>query len=93
MMDVLGRSTTEYGLWFILVSAAFMVGNLVAGRFSARIGLDRMVLTGSLLGVAGAGLAFALLLGGFWMPLALFGPIMAVGSATALPCPMPRPAR
>ena len=79
MMDVLGRSATEYGLWFILVSAAFMVGNLVAGRFSARIGLDRMVLTGSLLGVAGAGLAFALLLAGFWMPLALFGPIMAVG--------------
>ena len=87
MMNVLGRSATEYGLWFILVSAAFMTGNLVAGRFSARIGLDRMVLTGSLLGVAGAGLAFALLLAGFWMPLALFGPIMAVGLGNGFAVP------
>jgi DHA1 family bicyclomycin/chloramphenicol resistance-like MFS transporter len=87
MMDVLGRSATEYGLWFILVSAAFMVGNLVAGRFSARIGLDRMVLAGCLLGVAGAGLAFALLLAGFWVPLALFGPIMAVGLGNGFAVP------
>jgi DHA1 family bicyclomycin/chloramphenicol resistance-like MFS transporter len=87
MMDVLGRSATEYGLWFILVSAAFMAGNLVAGRFSARIGLDRMVLTGSLLGVAGAGLAFTLLLAGYWMPLALFGPIMAVGLGNGFAVP------
>jgi MFS transporter, DHA1 family, multidrug resistance protein len=87
MMDVLGRSATEYGLWFILVSAAFMAGNLVAGRFSARIGLDRMVLTGSILGVAGAGVAFALLLAGFWMPLALFGPIMAVGLGNGFAVP------
>ena len=87
MMDVLGRSATEYGLWFILVSAAFMAGNLVAGRFSARIGLDRMVLTGSVLGVAGAGAAFALLLAGYWMPLALFGPIMAVGLGNGFAVP------
>ena len=87
MMNVLGRSATEYGLWFILVSAAFMAGNLVAGRFSARIGLDRMVLTGSILGVAGASVACALLLAGFWMPLALFGPIMAVGLGNGFAVP------
>jgi DHA1 family bicyclomycin/chloramphenicol resistance-like MFS transporter len=87
LIDVLGRSATEYGLWFILVSAAFMVGNLIAGRFSRRIGLDRMVLTGSLLGVGGAGLAFALLLCGVWTPLALFGPMMAVGLGNGLAVP------
>jgi DHA1 family bicyclomycin/chloramphenicol resistance-like MFS transporter len=87
MMNVLGRSATEYGLWFILVSAAFMAGNLVAGRFSADIGLDRMVLAGSLLGVTGAGLALVLLLGGAWTPLALFGPLMAVGLGNGLAVP------
>ena len=46
-----------------------------------------MVLTGSLLGVAGAGLCFALLLAGFWMPLALFGPIMAVGLGNGFAVP------
>jgi DHA1 family bicyclomycin/chloramphenicol resistance-like MFS transporter len=87
MINVLGRSATEYGLWFILVSAAFMAGNLVAGRYSPRIGLDRMVLTGSLLAVAGAGLALALLLGGAWTPLALFGPMMAVGLGNGFAVP------
>jgi DHA1 family bicyclomycin/chloramphenicol resistance-like MFS transporter len=87
MMNVLGRRATEYGLWFILVSAAFMAGNLVAGRFSARIGLDRMVLAGALLAVTGAGLALALLLGGAWTPLALFGPMMAVGLGNGFSVP------
>ena len=87
MIDVLGRSATEYGLWFILVSAAFMAGNLVAGRFSARIGLDRMVLTGSLFAVAGATTASVLLLGGAWTPLALFGPMMAVGLGNGFSVP------
>ena len=87
MMNVLGRPATEYGLWFILVSAAFMAGNLVAGRFSARIGLDRMVLAGALLALTGAGLALALLLGGAWTPLALFGPMMAAGLGNGFSVP------
>ena len=87
MMNVLGRPATEYGLWFILVSAAFMAGNLVAGRFSARIGLDRMVLAGALLALTGAVLALALLLGGAWTPLALFGPMMAAGLGNGFSVP------
>jgi DHA1 family bicyclomycin/chloramphenicol resistance-like MFS transporter len=87
MMNVLRRPATEYGLWFILVSAAFMAGNLVAGRFSARIGLDRMVLIGALLALTGAGLALALLLGGAWTPLALFGPMMAAGLGNGFSVP------
>jgi DHA1 family bicyclomycin/chloramphenicol resistance-like MFS transporter len=87
MMNVLGRSATEYGLYFILVSVAFMAGNLVAGRISARVGLDRMVLAGALLALAGAGLALALLLGSTWTPLALFGPMMAVGLGNGFSVP------
>ena len=87
MMNVLGRSATEYGLWFILISAAFMAGNLIAGRISTRVGLDRMVLAGSLLAAAGAGLAFVLLLGSTWAPLALFGPMMAAGVGNGLSVP------
>jgi DHA1 family bicyclomycin/chloramphenicol resistance-like MFS transporter len=87
MINVLGRSATEYGLWFILISAAFMAGNLIAGRISTRVGLDRMVLAGSLLAAAGAGLAFVLLLGSTWAPLALFGPMMAAGVGNGLSVP------
>jgi len=87
MINVLGRSATEYGLWFILVSIAFMAGNLVAGRISGRMGLDRMVLAGSLLAVAGAGLTFALLLAASWAPLALFAPMMAVALGNGFSVP------
>jgi DHA1 family bicyclomycin/chloramphenicol resistance-like MFS transporter len=87
MINVLGRPATEYGLWFILVSAAFMTGNLVSGRFSARIGLDRMVFAGAVLALTGAGLALALLLGGAWTPLALFGPMMAAGLGNGFSVP------
>ena len=86
MMNVLGRSATEYGLWFILVSAAFMVGNLVAGRFSAGSASIAWCSPAPARGRRrGAGLA--LLLGGFWVPLALFGPIMAVGLGNGFAVP------
>lgn len=49
MIDVLGRSVTEYGFYFILISLGFMAGNLVAARLSPRTGLDRMILCGSML--------------------------------------------
>ena len=44
MLDILDRPATEYGLWFIIVSVGFMVGNFFAARLTARVGLDRMVL-------------------------------------------------
>lgn len=44
MLTVLRRPASEYGLLFILISGAFMVGNFIAGRYSARIGSDRMIL-------------------------------------------------
>jgi hypothetical protein len=32
MIDVLGRSAAEYGLYFILVSIGYMAGNFTAAR-------------------------------------------------------------
>jgi DHA1 family bicyclomycin/chloramphenicol resistance-like MFS transporter len=87
MIDVLGRSATEYGLYFILVSAGFMAGNLLAARITARVGLDRMILIGSVLGLAGTLLVLALLLGWGWLPLALFGPMLAAAFANGLTIP------
>jgi DHA1 family bicyclomycin/chloramphenicol resistance-like MFS transporter len=49
MIDMLGRSATEYGLYFILVSGGFMAGNLLAARITLRVGIDRMILAGTAL--------------------------------------------
>jgi DHA1 family bicyclomycin/chloramphenicol resistance-like MFS transporter len=87
MVDILGRPATEYGLWFIVVSVAFMAGNFGAARLTPRIGLDRIVLLGSALVLLGALLAAGLLIRGPWTPGALFGPMMLVtfGNGLAIP--------
>jgi len=48
---VMERSASSYGLFFIVVSLAFMLGNFIAGRISERVGVERMVLIGSSLAV------------------------------------------
>jgi DHA1 family bicyclomycin/chloramphenicol resistance-like MFS transporter len=74
MVEVLGRPPSEYGLMFVMVSAAFMGGNFVAARMNRRIGLDRMIVIGSIGVLLGCGtlLAFAIL--GYITPFSLFLP-------------------
>ncbi len=87
MIDVLGRPATEYGLWFIVVSVGYMAGNFTAARITRRVGLDRMVVLGSLLASAGTGLALGLLIALPWAPVLLFGPMMLASFASGLATP------
>lgn len=84
---VMGEPASVYGIFFIAISAAFMVGNFIAGRLSERIGVERMVLIGSWLALTGTvvSLLSFLLLG--WTPWALFGPgaLLAFGNGLAMP--------
>jgi DHA1 family bicyclomycin/chloramphenicol resistance-like MFS transporter len=84
MADVLHRPATEYGLWFVAMPATFMAGNMIAMQVSGRFGIDRMVLAGSLLGLAGAGLGLALIAAGLFSPLVLFGPTLLVSVSHGL---------
>ncbi len=43
VIGIMARSSAEYGLWFILTSGGFMLGNFIAARFSQRYGVDAMV--------------------------------------------------
>jgi DHA1 family bicyclomycin/chloramphenicol resistance-like MFS transporter len=87
MIDILDRPATEYGLYFIVVSLGFMSGNFAAARITRRVGLDRMVVIGSVLVVVGTLLATALLASGMWTTLALIGPMIVVtfGNGLAIP--------
>lgn len=46
-------SPTEYGIWFISHSIAYMIVNWLTGRFSRRIGSARMIWTGYYLALFG----------------------------------------
>jgi DHA1 family bicyclomycin/chloramphenicol resistance-like MFS transporter len=87
MIDILDRPATEYGVYFIVVSVGFMAGNFAAAQLTTRVGLDRMVLIGSCLVLAGTVLATVVLAGWSWTPIALIGPMMLTtfGNGLAIP--------
>jgi DHA1 family bicyclomycin/chloramphenicol resistance-like MFS transporter len=87
MVDVLGRSPMEYGFWFVAVSAGYMLGNFLSGRFTKKIGIDRMILAGACITLIGGLLCLAAALSGFLSPATLFVPmsLAAIGNGLTIP--------
>jgi len=77
-IEVMKLSPVAYGLWFILVSLGYFLGNFASGRFSERVGVDGMILIGSLLALAGVLVAAVAALLGQLSPAMLFIPMMVV---------------
>ena len=87
MTMVMGRAASEYGLMFIMVTGAYMIGNFVAGRHSARFGGDRMILLGSAMAFLTILAMLILMLAGVWSPWALFLPTAAAAFAQGMAMP------
>jgi MFS transporter, DHA1 family, multidrug resistance protein len=87
MVDVLGRTPLEYGLWFILISLAYMAANFASGRLTQRIGIDRMITLGNTITMGGGLLALAAAVTGYLTPLTLFLPmsLAAFGNGLTIP--------
>ncbi len=49
MTGVLGRSASEYGIWFLSVSGVFVVGTFASTRLLRRFGVDRLIIAGTIL--------------------------------------------
>ncbi len=87
MESVMGRPAQEYGFWFLLLAGGYTLGNLTSTRYSSRLGVDGMILRGSLIAAAGT-LAMAGLTGaGWWVPMALFLPMTIVTYSSGLAAP------
>jgi DHA1 family bicyclomycin/chloramphenicol resistance-like MFS transporter len=87
VIDVLRMDKSDYGLWFISVAGAYMLGNFLSGRLSQRVGLDRMVLAGNLLSLAGVVLMLVLALVFPPSIAALFVPMAIASIANGLTLP------
>ena len=85
--QVLGLSPSAFGFYFGFVSAGYVVGNFLSGRYATRIGLAGMMLWGGLVATAGVGLALVLLAAGIVSPVAFFGAILFVGVGNGLLLP------
>ena len=76
---------SDYGLWFAMVGIGYLAGNLVAGRFSARVGAVRMIHWGLVPLAFGVVMLWAL--SGSTHPLALFLPMQMFAFSNGMSLP------
>ena len=86
-INVLERPPTEFGLFFILISAGFMAGTFMTARLGQRIGLDPMMRIGSGLAVLFGIVMLAFVEAGIWSPWTIFLPGMGMAFANGLSMP------
>lgn len=88
VVTIMHRSSAEYGIWFVILSLVYMIGNFAAGRFTAKFGVDVMIRAGVAVTVAGAavGVAWVLIAPGSG-PELVFGPQMIIGFASGFMLP------
>ena len=84
-MESRGLDPSSFGRWFAVVAVGYLSGNLVAGRFSERIGVDRMIRLG--LVPFAIGVALFWLLGNWSHPLGLFLPMQFVAFSNGVSLP------
>jgi DHA1 family bicyclomycin/chloramphenicol resistance-like MFS transporter len=75
------------GLLFGAAALGYLFGNGVAGRYSVRFGIDRMILWGSLVSAVGLAISLLLHLAGFAHPLIFFGFMVPLGIGNGMVLP------
>jgi len=84
---VLGLPPAALGLYFGMVAIGYMAGNFLSGRYSVRVGINGMLLRGTIAACLGPALAMVLFGLGALHPLAFFGTMMLVGLGNGMVLP------
>ncbi len=53
LIDLMGGTATELGIYFVVVSAFYIAGNFVTARLTERIGIYRLILVGTCIALIG----------------------------------------
>ena len=87
MKDLLGRSATEFGLYFMCFPIGYCLGNLVSTRLSRRVGVEKMVMVGSILNFLSVAMQTLVIVAGHLSPAILFipGGLMSFAQGLSLP--------
>ncbi len=87
IVEILGLTPGDYGLYFIPIVAVYMAGNFLSARVSPRVGIDRMISLGCFFVVTGAAMGLAMELAGMVSIFTLFVPmgIISIGHAFCIP--------
>ena len=85
--QVFGLDTSELGFFFGAPALGYALGNYLSGRQSARVGIDRMVLIGSVTLVAGLCISMAVFALGHGSAWTFFGFMTLVGLGNGMTLP------
>ncbi|MFC1665730.1 multidrug effflux MFS transporter [Pseudomonadota bacterium] len=72
MIEIMGRTPADYGVYFIMVPCMYISGNFLTGRYSQRIGTDRMITIGTMFSFLVMVVLLAIYFLGFLSPFYLF---------------------
>ena len=86
-IEVLGRSTTEFGLLFMFGPAGYLAGNYLSGRLDDRFPGSFLIIIGSVISVSGAAVLFILTTAIGITMFGIFGPfsILSLGQGLVMP--------
>lgn len=84
---VFGLSSSEVGMLFAITAVGYLVGNFIAGRFSVRLGMNRMILWGTLASISGLAMLTLVTLAGVHSPYVFFGFTLALGLGNGMTLP------
>ncbi len=87
MINVLGQSPLEYGMWFVLTATGYMLGNFTSARLAKKLGIERMILIGTTSSAIGGTAMLAITLSGYLSPFWLFAcmSMATFGNGTTIP--------
>ncbi len=77
----------QLGLYFGAPAIGYFLGNFISGRFSTRIGINRMVLWGTQCTAAGIGLNMLVFIAGHGSPVSFFGLMIFMGIGNGMTIP------
>ena len=84
---IFGLTSTHVGVLFALTAIGYAAGNFLAGRYSVRLGMNRMILIGTVVTSVGLVVLALLTLAGLSGPTVFFGltVFMGLGNGICLP--------
>lgn len=85
--EVFGMSPAELGIYFGAPAVGYLVGNGISGRYSSRVGINRMILWGAAVTLTGMTASLAIFLAGFGSAAVFFGFTCFVGLGNGMVIP------
>jgi DHA1 family bicyclomycin/chloramphenicol resistance-like MFS transporter len=84
---IYGMDPGKLGIYFSAPALGYFAGNFLSGRYSMRVGINKMALWGSLMNSFGIALSLSIMLAGYGSAVSFFGLMILVGLGNGLSIP------